>query len=157
MSLSLQALADKFSKIEGKQEDVVKLIHSIDSNVSEINARKGEEESCEAARCWRMQQEAEITVALDDSVSAAINHLAIPARHGYRVSGSRPEFHDPNVPWKLSVQSPAEISLPIGCQPSPEEIKRWRKNELMRYFVELIRESTLFDRCKTLSEAAKVR
>ncbi|KAL6522303.1 hypothetical protein OROHE_016858 [Orobanche hederae] len=50
LSLSLQTLAKKFSKIEGKQEDVVNLIHSIESHVSEINARKGEEEFCEAAR-----------------------------------------------------------------------------------------------------------
>ncbi|KAL6541178.1 hypothetical protein OROMI_025061 [Orobanche minor] len=80
-------------------------------------------------------------------------HEEIP--HGYRVSGSRPEFHDPNVPWKISVQSPTEINLPTYRQPSPEEIKHWRKNELMRYFVKLIREYTLFDRCKSLSESTK--
>ncbi|KAL6558204.1 hypothetical protein OROMI_018554 [Orobanche minor] len=155
LSLSLQTLADKFSKIKGKQEAIVNLIHSIDFNVSEINARKGEEESREAARHWRLQQEAEINAALDNSIYAAINHLATLACQGYRVLGSRPEFHDPNVPWKQSVQSPVEISLPTERQPSPEEIKRWKKNKLMRYFVKLIRESTLFDWCKTLSETAK--
>ncbi|KAL6575264.1 hypothetical protein OROMI_012549 [Orobanche minor] len=155
LSLSLQTLADKFSKFKGKQDDVVNLIHNIDSHVSEINTIKGEEESREAARRWRLQQEAEFSAAFDDSISTAINRLATPSHQGYRVSGSRPEFHDPNVPWKQSSQSPAEIRLPTDLQPSPKEIKRWKKNELMRYFVKLIRASTLFDGCKTLSEAAK--
>ncbi|KAL6538806.1 hypothetical protein OROMI_025132 [Orobanche minor] len=154
MSRSLQSLADKFSKVEEKQEDVLMLIHSIDSHVSEINARKGEEESREATRRWRLQQEAEINAAIDDSVSAAINHLAVSAHPGYTVSGSHPEYNDSSVPWKSSVQSPAEMKLPTDRQPSPEEIKRWKKNELMRYFIKPIRESTLFDKCKMLSEVA---
>ncbi|KAL6570226.1 hypothetical protein OROMI_014740 [Orobanche minor] len=55
LSLSLQTLADKFNKIKGKQDDVMDLVHSINSHVYEINARKGEEESREAARSWRLQ------------------------------------------------------------------------------------------------------
>ncbi|KAL6583621.1 hypothetical protein OROMI_002910 [Orobanche minor] len=153
LSLSLRTLADRFSNIEEKQEDVVNLIHSIDSNVSEIHARKGEEESREAARRWRRQKEAELEAALEDDITAAINRLG-SQRQGYRVSGTRPEFHDPNVPWKQLVSAPIETRLPTDRQPSPEEIKQWKKNELMRYFVKLIKESTIFDRCKTLSEAA---
>ncbi|KAL6542648.1 hypothetical protein OROMI_024250 [Orobanche minor] len=153
LSLSLQTLAGKFSNIEEKQEDVVNLIHSIDSHVSEIHARKGEEESREAARRWRRQKEAELEAALEDDITAAINRLG-SQRQGYRVSGTRPEFHDPNVPWKQLVSAPNETRLPTDRQPSPEEIKQWKKNELMRYFVKLIKESTIFDRCKTLSEAA---
>ncbi|KAL6522991.1 hypothetical protein OROMI_031339 [Orobanche minor] len=42
LSLSLQTLADKFNKIKGKQDDVMDLVHSINSHVSEINAKKGE-------------------------------------------------------------------------------------------------------------------
>ncbi|KAL6554627.1 hypothetical protein OROHE_007366 [Orobanche hederae] len=133
----------------------MKLLESINSTVSAINARKREEESREAARRWRLQQEEEINAAFDDSIASAISRLGTPARHSYRVSGSRPKFHDPNVPWMNSMQSPAEIKLLTDRQPSPEEIKRWMKNELMRYFVILIRESTVFDRCKTLSDAAK--
>ncbi|KAL6537361.1 hypothetical protein OROMI_025895 [Orobanche minor] len=153
LSLSLRTLADKFSNIEEKQEDVVNLIHSIDSHVSEIHARKGEEESREAARRWRRQKEAELEAALEDDITAAINRLG-SQRQGYRVSGTRPEFHDPNVPWKQLVSAPIETHLPTDRQPSPEEIKQWKKNELMRYFVKIIKESTIFDRCKTLSEAA---
>ncbi|KAL6584434.1 hypothetical protein OROMI_003723 [Orobanche minor] len=153
LSVSLQTLAGKFSNIEEKQEDVVNLIHSIDSHVSEIHARKGEEESREAARRWRRQKEAELEAALEDDITAAINRLG-SQRQGYRVSGTRPEFHDPNVPWKQLVSAPNETRLPTDRQPSPEEIKQWKKNELMRYFVKLIKESTIFDRCKTLSEAA---
>ncbi|KAL6558555.1 hypothetical protein OROMI_018905 [Orobanche minor] len=153
LSLSLRTLADKFSTIEEKQEDVVNLIHSIDSHVSEIHARKGEEESREAARRWRRQKEAELEAALEDDITAAINRLG-SQRQRYRVSGTRPEFHDPNVPWKQLVSAPIETHLPTDRQPSPEEIKQWKKNELMRYFVKLIKESTIFDRCKTLSEAA---
>ncbi|KAL6541098.1 hypothetical protein OROMI_024981 [Orobanche minor] len=153
LSLSLRTLADRFSNIEEKQENVVNLIHSIDSHVSEIHARKGEEESREAARRWRHQKEAELEAALEDNITAAINRLG-SQRQGYRVSGTRPEFHDPNVPWKQLVSAPIETHLPTDRQPSPEEIKQWKKNELMRYFVKLIKESTIFDRCKTLSEAA---
>ncbi|KAL6570326.1 hypothetical protein OROMI_014840 [Orobanche minor] len=93
LSLSLQSLADKFSKIKGKRDDVMDLVHSINSHVSEINARMGEEESREPARRWRQQYE---------SIAAAINRLGI-LRQGYRVSGLRPEFHDSNVPWKQNV------------------------------------------------------
>ncbi|KAL6555693.1 hypothetical protein OROHE_006967 [Orobanche hederae] len=153
LSLSLQTLADKFNKIKGKKDDVMDLVQSINSHISEINAGKGEEDSREAARHWRLQKEAEVNAAFDDSIAAAINRLGVPGQ-GYRVSGSRPEFHDPSVLWKQLVQAPAEIHLPTDRQPSPEDIKQWKKNELMRYFVKLIRESTIFDRCKTLSEAA---
>ncbi|KAL6579422.1 hypothetical protein OROMI_009638 [Orobanche minor] len=149
LSLSLQTLADKFNKIKGKQDDVLDLVQSINSHVSEINARKGEEESREAARRWRLQKEAEINAAFEDSVAAAINRLGVP-HQGYRVSGSRPEFHDPSVPWKQHVHPPAPIHLPTDRQPSREDIKQWKKTQLMRYFVKLIRESTIFDRCKTL-------
>ncbi|KAL6564979.1 hypothetical protein OROMI_016429 [Orobanche minor] len=153
LSLSLQSLADKFNKIKGKQDDVMDLVHSINSHVSEINARMGEEESREAARHWRLQKEAEINAAFDDSIVAAINRLGI-LQQGYRVSGSRPEFFDPNVPWKQHVCASPVINLPTDRQPSPEDIKQWKKNELMRYFVKLIRESTIFNQCKTLSKAA---
>ncbi|KAL6542378.1 hypothetical protein OROMI_023980 [Orobanche minor] len=155
ISLIIKALAYKFSKFEEKQDDVVKLLHSIYHTVSDIdNARKGEE-SRETARRWRLQQEKEINAALDDSVAAAINHLAEPIHHEYRISGSRPEFHDQNIPWKNSVHCPAEIKLPTDRQLTVEEIKHWTKNELMRYFVTLIKESTVFDRCKIVSDAAK--
>ncbi|KAL6579236.1 hypothetical protein OROMI_009452 [Orobanche minor] len=50
LSLSLQTLADKFNRFKGKQDDILDLVQSINSHVSEINARKGEEESWEAAR-----------------------------------------------------------------------------------------------------------
>ncbi|KAL6551403.1 hypothetical protein OROMI_021891 [Orobanche minor] len=61
LSLTLQSMANKFSKIKGKQDDVMDLVHSINSHVSVINARKGEEESREAACRWRLQKEAEMT------------------------------------------------------------------------------------------------
>ncbi|KAL6579277.1 hypothetical protein OROMI_009493 [Orobanche minor] len=99
LSLSLQSLADKFSKIKGKQDDVTDLVHSINSHVSEINARKGEEESREAAHRWRLQKETEMNAAFNDSIAASINRLGIP-HQGYRVSESGPGFRDPNVPWK---------------------------------------------------------
>ncbi|KAL6582445.1 hypothetical protein OROMI_006459 [Orobanche minor] len=116
LSLSLQTLADKFNKIKGKQDDVLDLVQRINSHVSQINARKGEEESREAASRWRLQKEAEIDAALEDSIAAAINRLGI-LHQGYRVSGSRPEFHDPSVPWKQHVCPPAPINLPNDRQP----------------------------------------
>ncbi|KAL6552884.1 hypothetical protein OROHE_008248 [Orobanche hederae] len=153
LSLSLQTLADKFNRIKGKQDDVLDLVQSINSHVSKINARKGEEESREAARRWRLQKEAEIDVVFVESIAAAINRLGA-SHQRYKVSGSRPEFQDPNVPWKDHIRPPAPVNLPTDRQPSPEEIKQWRKTQLMRYFVVLVRESTIFDRCKTLAEAA---
>ncbi|KAL6508862.1 hypothetical protein OROHE_021421 [Orobanche hederae] len=153
LSLSLQTLADKFNRIKGKQDDVLDLVQSINSHVSEINARKGEEESRKAARRWRLQKEAEIYVVFEESITAAINRLGA-SQQRYKVSGSRPEFQDPNVPWKDLIRPPAPVNLPTDRQPSPEEIKQWKKTQLMRYFVVLIRESTIFDRCKTLAEAA---
>ncbi|KAL6508852.1 hypothetical protein OROHE_021411 [Orobanche hederae] len=108
--MSLQSLADKFSKIKGKQDDVMDLVHSINTHVSEINARKGEEESREAARRWRLQKEAELNVVFDDSITIAINRLGDPCQ-GYRVFGYRHEHHDPSVPWKQLVQAPPEIHL----------------------------------------------
>ncbi|KAL6532561.1 hypothetical protein OROHE_013983 [Orobanche hederae] len=152
LSLSLQTLADKFNRIKGKQDDVLDLVQSINSHVSEINARKGEEESREGARRWKLQKEAEIDV-FEESITAAINRLGA-SHQRYKVSGSRPEFQDPNVPWKDLIRPPAPVNLPTDRQPSPEEIKQWRKTQLMRYFVVLISESTIFDRCKTLAEAA---
>ncbi|KAL6557928.1 hypothetical protein OROMI_018278 [Orobanche minor] len=151
MSLSLQSLADTFNKIKGKQDDVMDLVHSINSHFCEINAKKGEEESRDAARRWRLQKEAELNVVFDDNIVAAINWLGVP-HSGFKVSGHRPEHHDPSVPSKHLVQVPPEIHLPTDRQPSPDDIKQWKKNELMRYFVKLIRESTIFDRCKTLSD-----
>ncbi|KAL6555882.1 hypothetical protein OROHE_007156 [Orobanche hederae] len=153
LSLSLQTLADKFNNIKGKQDDVLDLVQSINSHVSEINARKGKEESRESARRWRLQKEAEIDAAFEESIAAAINRLGVP-HQGYRVSGHRPEHHDPSVPWKQLVHPPAPFNLPTDRQPSPEDIKQWKKTQLMRYFVKLIKESTLFDRCKTLAEAS---
>ncbi|KAL6548053.1 hypothetical protein OROHE_009758 [Orobanche hederae] len=41
LSLSLKTLLDKFNNIKGKQDDVMDLVHSINSHVCEINARKG--------------------------------------------------------------------------------------------------------------------
>ncbi|KAL6560900.1 hypothetical protein OROHE_006077 [Orobanche hederae] len=153
LSLSLQTLADKFNRIKGKQDDILDLVQRINSHVSDINARKGEEESREAARRWRLQKEAKIDVVFEESITAAINRLGA-SHQRYKVSGSRPEFQDPNVPWKDHVRPPAPVNLPTDRQPSPEEIKQWKKTQLMRYFVVLIRESTIFDRCKTLAEAA---
>ncbi|KAL6586117.1 hypothetical protein OROMI_002761 [Orobanche minor] len=144
-----QTLADKFNRIKGKQDDVLDLVQRINSHVSEINARKGEEESREAAHRWRLQKEAEIDAVFEESIAAAINRLGT-SHQRYKVSGSRPEFQDPNVPCR----PPAPVNLPTDRQPSPEEIKQWKKTQLMRYFVKLIRESTIFDRCKTLAEAA---
>ncbi|KAL6531049.1 hypothetical protein OROHE_014118 [Orobanche hederae] len=154
LSLSFQTLADKFNRIKGKQDDVLDLVQSINSHVSEINARKGEEESREAAHRWRLQKEVEIDAVFEESITAAINRLGAP-HQGYRVSGHRPEHHDPNVPWKQLVRPPPQINLPTDCQPSPGDIKQWKKTQLMRYFVKLIKESTIFDRCKTLAEAAE--
>ncbi|KAL6542466.1 hypothetical protein OROMI_024068 [Orobanche minor] len=91
LSLSLQTLADKFNRIKGKQDEVFDLVQSIDSHVSEINARKGEEESREAARRWRLQKEAEIDAIFEESIAAAINRLGA-SHQRYKVSGSRPEF-----------------------------------------------------------------
>ncbi|KAL6582328.1 hypothetical protein OROMI_006342 [Orobanche minor] len=153
LSLSLQTLADKFNRIKGKQDDVLDLVQSINSHVSEINARKGEEESREVARRWRLQKEAEIDAVFEERIAAAINRLGA-SHQRYKVSGSRPEFQDPNVPWKDLIRPPAPVNLPTDRQPSPEEIKQWRKTQLMRYFVVHIRDSTIFDRCKTLAEAA---
>ncbi|KAL6562863.1 hypothetical protein OROHE_005450 [Orobanche hederae] len=153
LSMSLQTLADKFNNIKGKQDDVLDLVQSINSHVSEINARKGEEESREAARRWRLQKEAELDVVFEESIAAAINRLGA-SQQRYKVSGSRPEFQDPNVPWKDHIRPPAPVNLPTDRQPSLEEIKQWRKTQLVRYFVVLVRESTIFDRCKTLAEAA---
>ncbi|KAL6560865.1 hypothetical protein OROHE_006042 [Orobanche hederae] len=153
LSLSLQTLADKFNRIKGKQDDVLDLVQSINSHVSKINARNREEESREAARRWRLQKEAEIDAVFEESIAAAINRLGA-FHQRYKVSRSRPEFQDPNVPWKDLVRPPAPINLPTDRQPSPEEIKQWKKTQLMRYFVILIRESTIFDRCKTLAKAA---
>ncbi|KAL6535005.1 hypothetical protein OROHE_013059 [Orobanche hederae] len=147
LSLSLQTLADKFNRIKGKQDDVLDLVQNINSHVSEINARKGEEESREAARRWRLQKEAEIDAVFEESIAAAINRLGA-SHQRYKVSGSRPEFQDPNVPWKDLIRPPAPVNLPTDRQPSPEEIKQWRKTQLMRYFVVLVRESTI------LAEAA---
>ncbi|KAL6570198.1 hypothetical protein OROMI_014712 [Orobanche minor] len=78
---------------------VMDLVHGINSHVSEINAKKGEEESREAARRWGLQKEAELNAVFDDSIAAVINRLGVP-HQGYRVSGHQPEFHNPNVPWK---------------------------------------------------------
>ncbi|KAL6575306.1 hypothetical protein OROMI_012591 [Orobanche minor] len=153
LSLSLQTLADKFNNVKGKQDDVLNLVQSINSHVSEIDARKGEEESREAARRWRLQKEAELDAVFEESITAAINKLGAPQQR-YKVSGSRPEFSDPNVPWKDRISPPAHINLPTDRQPSPAEIKQWRKTQLMRYFAVLVKESTIFDRCTTLAEAA---
>ncbi|KAL6578868.1 hypothetical protein OROMI_009084 [Orobanche minor] len=153
LSLSLQTLADKFNRIKGKQDDVLDLVQSINSHVSEINARMGEEGSLEAARRWRLQKEAELDAIFEESIAASINRLGA-SHQGYRISGHHPEHHDPNVTWKDLVRPPALVNLPTDRQPSPEEIKQWRKTQLMRYFVKLIRKSTIFDRCKTLAEAA---
>ncbi|KAL6570008.1 hypothetical protein OROMI_014522 [Orobanche minor] len=153
LSLSLQTLVDKFNNVKGKQDDVLNLVHSINSHVSEIDARKGEEESREAARRWRLQKEAELDADFEESITAAINRLGAPQQR-YKVSGSRPEFTDPNVPWKDLISPPAQVNLPTDRQPSPAEIKQWRKTQLMRYFAVLVKESTIFDRCKTLAEAA---
>ncbi|KAL6570012.1 hypothetical protein OROMI_014526 [Orobanche minor] len=153
LSLSLQTLADKFNNIKGKQDDVLDLFQSINSHVSEINARKGEEESRKAAVRWRLQKEAELDAVFEESIAAAINRLGA-SQQRYKVSGSRPEFQDPNIPWKDHIRPPARVNLPTDRQPSPEEIKQWRKTQLMKYFAVLIRESTIFDRCKTLAEAA---
>ncbi|KAL6578956.1 hypothetical protein OROMI_009172 [Orobanche minor] len=154
ISLLLNSLAEKFSKFETKQDDVLKILERIDSRVSCIDdARKGEE-AREAARCWRIQKEEEMNSSLDDSVAAVTGHLDSPT-HGYRISWDRPEFHDPNFSWKNIVLSPTEIKLPTDRQPTAGEVKRWRKNELLRYFVKLIRESTLFNKFRTLKDAAE--
>ncbi|KAL6576846.1 hypothetical protein OROMI_011122 [Orobanche minor] len=87
-----------------------------------------------------------------ENVSAAISRLANPSKR-YKVSGSRLEFHDPNIPCKNSIHKAKAISLPAVRQPSVEEIKNWRKNELMRYFAVLIKVSAMFNKCKTLKEA----
>ncbi|KAL6517028.1 hypothetical protein OROHE_017988 [Orobanche hederae] len=86
LSLSLQSLADKFSKIKGKQDDVMDLVHSINTHVSKINARKGEEESREAARCWRLQKEVELNAIFYGSIAVVINRLGISRQQGYRAS-----------------------------------------------------------------------
>ncbi|KAL6556847.1 hypothetical protein OROHE_006723 [Orobanche hederae] len=116
LSLSLQSLADKFNRIKGKQDEVLDLVQSINSHVSEINARKGEEESREAARHWRLQKEAEIDAAFEESITAAINRLGAP-HQGYRVSGHCSEHHDPSIPWKQFVRPPPQINLPTDRQP----------------------------------------
>ncbi|KAL6588032.1 hypothetical protein OROMI_001010 [Orobanche minor] len=122
LSVSLQTLADKFNRIKGKQDDVLDLVQSINSHVSEINARKGEEESREAARRWSLQKEAKIDAVFKESITSAINRLGA-SHQRYKVSGSRPEFQDPNVPWKDCDRPPAPVNLPTYRQPSPEEIK----------------------------------
>ncbi|KAL6588056.1 hypothetical protein OROMI_001034 [Orobanche minor] len=97
LSLSLQTLADKFNRIKGKQDDVLDLVQSTNSHVSGIIARKGEEESLEAARRCILQTEAEIDAVFKESITAAINWLGA-SHQRYKVSGSRPEFQEPNVP-----------------------------------------------------------
>ncbi|KAL6554515.1 hypothetical protein OROHE_007538 [Orobanche hederae] len=151
--LSFQTLVDKFNNVKGKQDDVLNLVQSINSHVSEIDARKGEEESREAARRWRLQKEAELDAVFEESITAAVNRLGAPQQR-YKVSGSRPEFSDPNILWKDLIRPTPQINLPTDRQPSPAEIKQWRKTQLMRYFTVLVKECTIFDRCKNIAKAA---
>ncbi|KAL6570875.1 hypothetical protein OROGR_000425 [Orobanche gracilis] len=91
---------------------------------------------------------------MEENIIAAIERMAVPLSH-YKVSGKRHEFFDPNVEWKSIINYPKVFDLPAHCHPTADEVKRWRKNELMRYFVKLTRESTYFNKCKTLAEAAQ--
>ncbi|KAL6570855.1 hypothetical protein OROGR_000405 [Orobanche gracilis] len=90
------------------------------------------------------------------SASAAIERLAKPSSSQQRVTGSRPEFHDPNIDWRNKIHYPTAIDLPKHRHPNEDEVRKWRKNEVLRYFVKLTRESTFFKQCKTLTEAANL-
>ncbi|KAL6542460.1 hypothetical protein OROMI_024062 [Orobanche minor] len=159
VATALQALPQlikvAFSNIQQKRKEIMEADQAKYTSFAARSAItiKASEESREAARRWRLQKEAELDDVFDESITAAINRLGAPQQR-FKVSGSRPEFSDPNVPWKDLIRPPAQVNLPTDRQPSPEEIKQWRKTQLMRYFAVLVKESTIFDRCKTLAEAA---
>ncbi|KAL6494190.1 hypothetical protein OROGR_030991 [Orobanche gracilis] len=93
---------------------------------------------------------------MEEKVFAAIERLAKPSSSQQRVNGSRPKFHDPNIDWRNKIHYPTVIELPKHRHPSKEEVRKWRKNEVLRYFVKLTRESPILKQCKTLTEAANL-
>ncbi|KAL6552104.1 hypothetical protein OROGR_008258 [Orobanche gracilis] len=103
---------------------------------------------------WRQEQEQLFQASMEDNVFAAIKRLAEPSPH-YKVSGNRPKFHDPRINWKNSIHCPSAIELPTHRHPTEDEVRKWRKNEVMRYLVKLTRESIILNSCKTLVDAAQ--
>ncbi|KAL6519099.1 hypothetical protein OROGR_018419 [Orobanche gracilis] len=136
VALVLQNLVEKVTSLETKRTEIVNLLINIDTKVTSLDDAKNGEESRK------------------DNITAAINILVDPS-HSYKVSKIRPKFYDPSVPWKNNIQKPNVIELPTYRQPTAGEVKKWRKNEVMRYFVVLIRESALLNSCKTMVEAAQ--
>ncbi|KAL6544024.1 hypothetical protein OROGR_010521 [Orobanche gracilis] len=133
-----------------------KLLISIDTKVTSIDESIKGEDSRVKAREWRLQQEKQFEESMEEKVSAAIERLAKPSSSQQRVIGSRPEFRDPNIDWKNKIHYPSAIDLPKLRHPTEDEVRKWRKNEVLRYFVKLAQESPYLKRCKTLTEAANM-
>ncbi|KAL6534953.1 hypothetical protein OROGR_013628 [Orobanche gracilis] len=126
----LDTLVNKVTAIETNQNENTNLLISIDMKVTSIDDDIKGKGSRATARMWRQEQEQLFEASMEDSISAAIKRLAEPSPH-YRVIGSRPEFHDPHVNWKKSIHSLSAINLPTDCHPTEDEVRKWRKNEVM--------------------------
>ncbi|KAL6505401.1 hypothetical protein OROGR_025218 [Orobanche gracilis] len=153
MAEVLATLVRKVNSIEETQQETNKLLISIDTKVSSVDESIKGEEARAKAKQWRLQQEKQFEESLEETIAAAIEKLAKPSS-SQRVTGSRPEFHDPNIDWRTKIHCPSAINLPTHRHPSEDEVRRWRKNEVLRYFVFLAKESAVFRNCKTLAEAA---
>ncbi|KAL6501482.1 hypothetical protein OROGR_026615 [Orobanche gracilis] len=156
MTEVLATLVRKVNSIEETQKEATKLLISIDTKVSSVDETIKGEDSRVKAREWRLQQEKQFEKSMEEKVSAAIERLAKPSSSQQRVIGSRPEFHDPNIDWRNKIHHPSVIELPKHRHPTEEEVRKWRKNEVLRYFVKLAQESPYLKKCKTLTEAANM-
>ncbi|KAL6556234.1 hypothetical protein OROGR_005522 [Orobanche gracilis] len=153
MAEVLTTLVRKVNSIEETQQEATKLLISIDTKVSSVDESIKGEEARAKAKQWRLQQEKQFEESLEETVAAAIEKLA-KSSSSQRVTGSRPEFFDPNIDWRTKIHCPSAINLPTHRHPSEDEVRKWRKNEVLRYFVFLAKESAVFRNCKTLQEAA---
>ncbi|KAL6495842.1 hypothetical protein OROGR_030405 [Orobanche gracilis] len=150
----MATLVRKVNSIETTQQETNQLLISIDTKVSSIDDTIKGEESRVKAREWRLQHEKQFEESMEEIVSAAIERLAKPSSSQQRVTGSRSEFRDPNIDWRSKIHYPTVIELPKHRHPSEDEVKKWSKKEVLRYFVKLTRESPILKQCKTLTEAA---
>ncbi|KAL6500817.1 hypothetical protein OROGR_027325 [Orobanche gracilis] len=153
MAEVLATLVRKVNSIEETQQETNKLLISIDTKVSSVDESIKGEEARAKEKQWRLQQEKQFEESLEETIVVAIEKLAKPSS-SQRVTGSRPEFHDPNIDWRTKIHCPSAINLPTHRHPSEDEVRRWRKNEVLRYFVFLAKESAVLRNCKTLAEAA---
>ncbi|KAL6541771.1 hypothetical protein OROGR_011257 [Orobanche gracilis] len=153
MAEVLATLVRKVNSIEETQQEATKLLISIDTKVSSVDDSIKGEEARAKAKQWRLQQEKQFEESLEETVAAAIEKLAKPSS-SQRVTGSRPEFFDHNIDWRTKIHCPPAINLPTHRHPSEDEVRKWRKNEVLRYFVFLAKESAVLRNCKTLAEAA---